>query len=75
MLLIESLSSVYRVVTLCLNNIVGICLSSCKLAKVLLFLSKLSCLVCCVDSLIDLAIFDAQFSFNLIFVQNDAMRC
>ena len=85
---VELTSFVYWVVTLCsstllclayrvvsLINIVVSCLSSCKLAKVLSFLSKLSCFVCCVGSLPNLAIFNARFPFNLIFVQNNAMRC
>ena len=45
-----------------------------NLLKVLLYLSKLSCLVCCVGSLPDLVITQCAFPFNFIFVQNKMMR-
>ena len=45
-----------------------------NLLKILLYLSKLSCLVCCVGSLPDLVITQCTFPFNFIFVQNKMMR-
>ena len=45
-----------------------------NLLKILLYLSKLSCLVCCVGSLPDLVITQCTFPFNFIFVRNKMMR-
>lgn len=48
-------------------RVVAHCLSSCKLFKVLLFLSELSCLVCCVGSLPNLATHECSVSIQSHF--------
>ena len=45
-----------------------------NLLKILLYLSKLDCLVCCVGSLPDLVITQCTLPFYFIFVQNKMMR-